>query len=347
MEKVSIYKTDSKAKLRVLEIEAVGGVLYQRAGLDGGKLTEHSKVCTPKNVGKTNETSSEQQAIAQAQALIAKKLRKDYFATAEQALNTEVVMPMLAKDFFKEKSKVVYPCYGQPKLDGVRGLGKEFTLNSRENLPIETLEHIRSSFVGLSEWIDGELYAHGLTFQENMKLIKKYRPGQTENVRYHVYDMISDKPFIERYQRLAELVKDNPMVELVPTVVIHSEEELKKYHEHCIAQGYEGCMLRWGRDGYKVSGRSINLLKYKMFFDVALPVVDITPNEADPTHGTVWVEYKGKRTKTGARLSHEDRKELLLNRQNYIGKTAEIRYFEETDDGLLRFPVFVGFRLDK
>ena len=29
------------------------------------------------------------------------------------------------------------------------------------------------------------------------------------------------------------------------------------------------------------------------------------------------------------------------------GKTAEIRFFEYTDDGLPRFPVCVGIRLDK
>jgi hypothetical protein len=39
---------------------------------------------------------------------------------------------------------------------------------------------------------------------------------------------------------------------------------------------------------------------------------------------------------------------LWANRAKYIGiETAEIRYFEETDKGALRFPVFHGFRIDK
>ena len=46
-------------------------------------------------------------------------------------------------------------------------------------------------------------------------------------------------------------------------------------------------------------------------------------------------------------MSHEERRELLVNKEDYIGKTAEIRYFEETDGGLPRFPVYVGIRLDK
>jgi len=35
------------------------------------------------------------------------------------------------------------------------------------------------------------------------------------------------------------------------------------------------------------------------------------------------------------------------NKEEYIGKKAEVRYFETTDDGSLRFPVFCGIRLDK
>ena len=100
-------------------------------------------------------------------------------------------------------------------------------------------------------------------------------------------------------------------------------------------------------EGYKVNGRSSNLLKYKKFFDVSLPIIDITPNDATPEHGTVWVEYKGQKTKCGMKLSHADREEILRNKENYIGKIAEIRYFEETDDGLIRFPVYHGIRLDK
>jgi hypothetical protein len=45
-------------------------------------------------------------------------------------------------------------------------------------------------------------------------------------------------------------------------------------------------------------------------------------------------------------MSHEDRKELLKNKQNYIGKTAEVRFFEWTDEGNPRFPIMVGIRLD-
>ena len=47
------------------------------------------------------------------------------------------------------------------------------------------------------------------------------------------------------------------------------------------------------------------------------------------------------------KFSFEEREEILTNKTNYLGKTAEIRFFEYTDEGLPRFPVCVGLRLDK
>ena len=344
---MKIYKLDSKGKLRVLEIESSNGYLIQTSGLLDGKKVEHKKLCKPKNIGKVNETTEITQSELEVDALILKKLREGYFETIEEAKTVKVILPMLAHDYFKKEKKVQFPCYAQPKLDGMRGLGNDGKLTSRANKEIITLKHIQSDLEGIEDYIDGELYAHGLTFQENMKIIKKYREGQTENVKYHVYDMISDKPFIERYKKLKTLVFGLPNIEVVPLVEIPNPWVLEEYYGKMMLAGYEGVMLRWGTDGYKVNGRSDNLLKYKKFFDVSVPIVDITPNDAIPTHGTIWVEYNGKVVKTGARLSHEEREDILNNKQEYIGKTAEVRYFETTDDGSLRFPVFFGIRLDK
>ena len=46
------------------------------------------------------------------------------------------------------------------------------------------------------------------------------------------------------------------------------------------------------------------------------------------------------------KFSHVEREGILKNKTHFIGHYAEIRFFEYTDDGLPRFPVCVGFRLD-
>lgn len=344
---MKIYKLDTKGKIRELDIYTIEDELFQVSGLLDGKKVEHSKICKPKNVGKTNETTGSEQAISEMESIITKKLRLGYFKTIDEAEKQEVVKPMLAKSAKDHFDKITWPCWGQPKLDGMRMLGKEDTKLSRENKVIETLDHIRLD--GITNFIDGEAYAHGYTFQENMKFIKKYRKGETENVNYHVYDLISDKPFKERFEELSNLLDPiiHTNIKLVETIVLNNKKELEEYHDLNLMRGYEGTMIRWGTESYKLNGRSANLLKYKDFKDVALPIIDIVESDRVPGHGIVVIEYNGHESKTGSKISHEDRKDLLTNKHKYIGKTAEIRYFEETDKGALRFPIFMGIRLDK
>jgi hypothetical protein len=47
------------------------------------------------------------------------------------------------------------------------------------------------------------------------------------------------------------------------------------------------------------------------------------------------------------KFSHEERELILTNKHEYIGQVAEIRFFEYSEEGIPRFPVCVGFRLDK
>lgn len=356
-----IYKKDSKGKIRTLEVTTLDKLLMQESGLLGGKLVTHSKECKPKNVGKSNATTAEEQAVVQAEALIAKKLREGYFDNELDAKNSSIILPMLAKDYFKESHKLVNKALAvQPKLDGIRCMlfydhktGEVKTI-SRTNKPLDNVQHIIESVknrmydmnVTQDYIFDGELYVHGKTFQEVTKLVKN-KPGE-ELVQYHIYDMIDiNIDFVGRTFNLESLFGYNLQYVKLVSTTLNPVSPLRTFYEGYIAEGYEGMMVRVKNSKYKVNGRSSDLLKYKEFIDIALPIIDITPNDADPTQGTVWVEYKGKKVKTGAKLSHDDRKELLTNKNDYIGLTAEIRFFEFTDEGSLRFPVYHGIRIDK
>jgi DNA ligase-1 len=119
----TLYKKDSKENLRFLDISTDGSTIVQVSGLvDGNHVTNVSQ-CEGKNIGRANETTPEEQAEIEAQAKYTKKLKEGYFKSKEEATNNVVILPMLAKVFSKEEKKVVYPCFAQPKLDGMRGLG--------------------------------------------------------------------------------------------------------------------------------------------------------------------------------------------------------------------------------
>lgn len=349
-----IYKKDSSGKIRFLEIRNYENFVVQISGVVGTNSPVINKsACEAKNVGKSNATTPEEQALIEAQAKLTEKMRLGYFNSIEEAQEKggkDFLLPMLAKDFKKELKKVKYPCYVQPKLDGMRSLATEDEgFMSRTGKAIDTLGHI--VLADLEDSIlDGELYAHGISFQENMKLIKKYREGETEQVKYHVYDMVIDAPFHDRHIMLMALVErmENPNIEVVPTYLVTNQNQMKNHHAIFVSQGYEGTMIRHSEEGYAVNKRSSQLLKYKDFLDEVYTVNEVWPSEARPDQGVVeCVTSEGITFTCGMKFSHFDRKMILAMKEEYIGKKAEIRFFEYTDGGLPRFPVCVGFRLDK
>tara|TARA_R110000868_G_scaffold124334_2_gene328758 strand:+ start:19 stop:1092 length:1074 start_codon:yes stop_codon:yes gene_type:complete len=355
----TLFKKDSKGKIRVWTVYSVDfedgtSQLIQKSGLKDGKLVEHSKYCIGKNIGKSNETDPSKQAILELKSLVCDKLSEGYFLTEDEAENEKVILPVLAKDYKKESKKVDWDnCFIQRKYDGMRCLAHcksdgSVTLVSRDGKIIENMQHIINDLSKIKDdiIIDGELWCEG-TFQDNMKLIKKYRKGETEKIKYNIYDVVSYYSFNSRFALLKSTINETNNLKFVETIRISNEEDILQYHKQFISEGFEGTMVRTGVNGYQINKRSSDLLKYKDFSDIALTIIDITPNESNPLHGTPHFELNGKRFKAGCKMSHDDRADLLLNKQHYIGKTAEIRYFELTDDGILRFPVMVGIRLDK
>lgn len=342
-----IYKKDTKGKIRFLEVIVEKDEVKLITGLLNGKTILHSSKSTAKNIGRSNETSSEEQALKDANAIIIKKLKEGYYKTIKETESNELILPMLAKSYNKELKKIDWSsAYVQPKLDGMRCLLSENGKRSRKNREIDTMEHIQIS-VKNSNIVDGELYAHGYSFQDNMKMIKKYRKGLSELVDYYVYDLISDKPFIERYNELKVIVGNSDNVKIVPTYKVSSEEDVVKFHKQFLEEGYEGTMVRWGNEPYKINGRSSNLLKYKDFIDISAKVIDVIPSDKNTEQGVVVCEFNSKTFGCGMKFSHSEREEILLNKKEYIGQIAEIRFFEFTEDNIPRFPVCVGFRLDK
>ncbi|MEJ2027139.1 MAG: aconitase family protein, partial [Limibacillus sp.] len=72
-----------------------------------------------KNIGRSNETTPQEQAEKEARAAWQKKLDRKYSLTPEEARET-VFLPMLAHNWRKQKRYPEFPLDVQPKLDGVR-----------------------------------------------------------------------------------------------------------------------------------------------------------------------------------------------------------------------------------
>jgi len=368
--------TSGKTKVWTIQVlsENDNGVIRTIRGYLGGKMQENDKIITAgKNIGKKNETTPLQQAISEARAMWIKMKESGYGevgsedavreATEEtsdpvsrgKGISADVPLPMLAHDYHKRGKSMGFPCYSQRKLDGVRCValpGRGLFSRLRKEFP--HMEHIKEEIKQLpsSLILDGELYSNEIGFQEIVGIVKRetLKAGDSEKqrkIQYHVYDMISDKPYEQRLRDLHRLFREHSFehLVLVQTSICTSEEEMKQQHAQYVADGYEGIMLRTPQGIYKNS-RSIDLLKYKEFFDDEYEVIDFKEGDGLESGCVIWT----CRTAEGAifncrpRGTHEDRAELYQNGAKYVGQKLTVRFQEKTDDGLPRFPVGIAFR---
>lgn len=102
-------------------------------------------------------------------------------------------------------------------------------------------------------------------------------------------------------------------------------------------------MLRRPASMY-VGKRSDTLLKVKSFLDDEAVVVGHQPGEGKHLGrlGAVNVEWKGKKLKLGTGFTDAERESPPA-----IGSVVTFRYFELSDDGIPRFPTYVGQAVDK
>ena len=65
----TLYKKDSKGKVRQWDVSVSDSTITVSSGLLDGKKTSQVTACKGKNIGKANETSPEEQALLEAQAI--------------------------------------------------------------------------------------------------------------------------------------------------------------------------------------------------------------------------------------------------------------------------------------
>lgn len=353
-------------------------IIRTTRGYQDGKMQHDERIISEgKNIGKKNETTPYQQALAEAKAAWTKKRESGYFPEEEQdkqdqqdqqddetavmsltsrgkGIDEDVPLPMLAHDYNKRGKSIQFPCFVQKKFDGTRCVGiPQKGLFSRNRKSYPHLEHIMEDLNQLPQnmVLDGELYAEDLTFQEIVGIVKRntLKAGDEEKqkrIKFHVYDLINDMPYQQRYVNLQLLFKRYKFENLVLVQTEHceSEEKMKEMHARYVENGYEGIMLR-NKHGTYENNRSIHLQKYKEFFDMECKIVGYKEGEGAEVGCVIWIcELNGKQFACRPRGTREEREELFLTGAEHVGKMLSVRYQEMTDEGLLRFPVGIAIR---
>lgn len=342
-----LYKYTQKGQIQQWQIIADNDSFYTIEGIQGGKLTTSlPTVCTGKNIGRSNETSEAEQALAEAQAKWQKKVDSGYNEVL--SADKKFLEPMLAFEYkkypvdWKAVKAGKLKVFAQPKLDGLRCINESNTQMSRNGKPYLATPHLNQDIMTL----DGELYTHTYKddFNKIVSLCKKQDPTKEElaesaaKVEYWIYDFPNlPGTFSERFEEGKDLLAHftTPMYKVVPTTPVRSYEDLEELHAINLEAGYEGTIIRLDNAPYEFK-RSKQLLKFKDFQDDEFKIIGYEEGKGSRagTIGKFFMDYSdgpgSKDFKSNVKGPHEYLREIWRDRDSYIGKSATVKFFRYT-----------------
>lgn len=355
-----LYKrSNSKEHINQWQIEVEGNKFRTTTGFVNMKLfTGDWTECTPKNVGKKNTTTSEEQALFEAQSLHTKRKNLGYWEDIRDCDKKVFFQPMLAQDYDKRKDKIKFPILSQPKLDGIRCIIKSDGMWTRNGKEIISAPHIYENLKHIFDIqpdliLDGELYTSNkdVDFNTIISCVRKTKPTQSDlelskqYIEYWMYDLYGSNglDYEDRYEDLIDLMQeydlDSSIYKVISTYELDNKEEVLKKLSHYIEQGFEGQILRDPKSSYE-NKRSNGLLKHKTFHDEEFEIIGYAEGVGKFSGKLATLKVKVNEVEVDCTINGTMGylEELFQIKDTLIGKKATVKYFEKTTDGSLRFP---------
>ena len=362
--------------------------LITESGELGGHLKSNQKILSNiKLSSKKGITSLEKYAEEQAKKLFNNKKKEGYIEynnnnnnnneneinnaetqkkieeENENSINKKITIrkyyPMLAHRYNEKKGDIKFPCFVQPKLDGVRCVVVGNKLYSRNGNRFPVLPHIENELKLYNKnnlILDGELFTDDINFEKIVGLVKKYKKSEEDEknslkIYLNVFDYIDSKlPFNKRLINLNQFFEKNKnmkYIKQVKTEECAQEKNIEEFLEKYTKEKYEGLIIRNKSGLYEENTRSVHLQKLKKFIDEEFEIIDYTtPDQGKEVGCVIWI----CRTKEGKQFSvrpsgnYQERKKLYREAKKYIGKMLTVRYQELTNGHVPRFPVGVTIR---
>lgn len=361
---IKLYGKSSKGEILEWNVESDSGIVRVTHGKKNGKMVTKEYVAKEKNVGKSNFLNSAQSAIVEAEAKATLQLKRGYFKTEEDALNSIDFTPMKLHQFSEQGRKIHYPCFVSLKLDGLRLMvDKEFKAQSKAGedytIPTHIMEDLKVLYnaLGKENWygLDGEVYAGhkdrgGLSLQEIVSAFRKQNPN-TERLQYWIYDIPkAGEPFSTRNERLGviqDIIRVRNLRSLValPCSFAFSEKDIQEKFEKAVKDKEEGLVVRNTNGLYEFGKRSYDAqkIKHRETTEAYVYGAEEDKNNEAVLHARLQngVEFKVKMRKDA---SDECNLRLYENHGKLVGKFIEVEYESLTDSGVPAKPTGLRIR---
>lgn len=356
-----LYKQTKSGTVQTWSIETQPNGIYTVTfgQLDGAMQTQSTQ-CISRNVGKANETTPEQQAELEVQALITKKLKSGY--SYDQEAPVTVLLPMKVKSYQDQLHNITFPCYSTPKLNGINGLYRrdpatnQLTLYSRGGEAYPAIPHLTQPVLDIMDELNcnelnGELYIHNTPLQDIQSAVTK--PNElSHKLTFNIFDISdSSEPFSKRHAILQELAQTllsidshiRKYIGFVPAVICNSHEDIESHYIVCMTLQYEGTVIKLPHGLYKHNIRSSEQFKYKKTISAEFLISGFELDKRKHPVFHLWTDLQSTNTfKAKPKGTHEFLSSI--DPKSYVGHWATIEYECLSKSGTPLKPIFIGLR---
>jgi len=283
--------------------------------------------------------------------------------------------PLRDPDYFK---LLKYPLLCSPKYDGIRCIVKNGVALSRTGKPLPSRQ-VQKEFSHLEHY-DGEIIEGNPTDADVYNRTQSHVMSENKqgDLRYYVFDYTHPGCLKWDYHARLDLLEgsfagsfwDN--VHLVRQTRVFIYEHLIDFEQKCLAEGYEGIMMRDPNASYKQGRGTFKegiIYKLKRFQDAEAVIVgfkEAMVNEnvqekdelgyakrssskegliAGETLGAFYVDYQEQVLEIApGSIIHDDRKFIWDNKKMFLGELLKFRFFSHGIKDKPRFPRAVGIR---
>lgn len=282
----------------------------------------------------------------------------------------------VAADF----TKIKYPVYASPKLDGIRCsiVGDSALSRTLKLIPNRYISERLADFH--LNGLDGELIVGSPTsktcYTDSVSNIMAF--DKVPEFTYYVFDLHNvDSPYSSRLLDLKDKLHlqrfERPFIKGLEQMILTNEADMLTYEAAKVEEGYEGIILRSPSAPYKYGRSTVNegyLLKVKRFEDSEAEIIGFEEemfngNEAQTNElgrtkrSTASAGLSGKNTlgaflvrdvhtgvefSVGTGLNALQRGVFWQRQDDYLGKLVKYKYFPVGVKDKPRHPVFLGMR---
>ena len=351
--KTTLYKKSKTGAVQQWSVFVEGSEVIVEWGKLDGKLQTESYQCFAKNVGRSNQTSPEEQAEMEAIAKWEKQIKKNY----SEDINSSDIKKLPAKvnDWKKLKKTPEFPLYASIKMNGVNCLiirdpvtrSLQFVSRGGEQYPV--LSHMVK---GIHEYMDSicvdelnvELYKHGEHLQDIQSAVKKHNELSSKLVAV-VFELpnLGEKAYSERVDwmwkaQTSEFVKTsfiNP---------VRSLEELHTFFDYSLHSNFEGIVIKTPTNKYEYGVRATDAWKLKPVEDDEFLINWCKLDKKGHVVFECFIKDQSRTFNVKCKGTDEERKKIAGEADQWIGKWLKVEYEMLSKDGVPLKPVGIGLR---